>query len=235
MTVILSGLGAVVLFLIKAVGVLLLIVLLLALFLLLCPFCADISWEDEVLCVRAGAFGMTFPVWQYPAPEPEEPKGFWGRCKQKIRAWRAQRRQKKAAQKPEQPKQPVQPRKKAKLTLEIICTLLQGAGKLIQAVFGALRVTKIRICLGVRGDDPAEAARSYGKLQAWMYPLLGVLDHFVYLQFDELRILPDFGAESPAVKDRLSCRITAQALFVVIAAVRVLYEFWRKKVLDIFL
>ena len=27
----------------------------------------------------------------------------------------------------------------------------------------------------------------------------------------------------------------AQALFIVLAAVRVLYEFWRKKVLDIFL
>ena len=33
----------------------------------------------------------------------------------------------------------------------------------------------------------------------------------------------------------VSCRVSAQALFIVIAALRVLYEFWRKKVLDIFL
>ena len=39
----------------------------------------------------------------------------------------------------------------------------------------------------------------------------------------------------PTVEDRVSCRVSAQALFIVLAAVRVLYEFWRKKVLDIFL
>ena len=86
-----------------------------------------------------------------------------------------------------------------------------------------------------RGEDPAAAARSYGKLQAWLYPVLGVLDRFLWLQFDELRILPDFGSSQPTVEDRVSCRVSAQALFIVIAALRVLYEFWRKKVLDIFL
>ena len=52
---------------------------------------------------------------------------------------------------------------------------------------------------------------------------------------EELRILPDFGSGQPTVEDRVSCRVSAQALFIVLAAVRVLYEFWRKKVLDIFL
>ena len=66
-------------------------------------------------------------------------------------------------------------------------------------------------------------------------PVLGVLDRFLWLQFDELRILPDFGSGQPTVEDRVSCRVSAQALFIVLAAVRVLYEFWRKKVLDIFL
>ena len=78
-------------------------------------------------------------------------------------------------------------------------------------------------------------ARSYGKLQAWLYPTLGVLDHFFFLEFDQLRVLPDFGSAQPTVQDRVSFRVSAQALFIVIAAVRVLYEFWRKKVLDIFL
>ena len=89
--------------------------------------------------------------------------------------------------------------------------------------------------LGVRGDDPAAAARSYGKLQAWLYPTLGVLDHFFFLEFDQLRVLPDFGSAQPTVQDKVSFRVSAQALFIVIAAVRVLYEFWCKKVLDIFI
>ena len=113
--------------------------------------------------------------------------------------------------------------------------MLKGAGTLMKAVFGALRFTKIQVRLGVRGADPADAARSYGKLQAWLYPVLGVLDRFIWLQFDELHILPDFGSGQPAVEDRVSFRVSAQALFIVIAAVCVLYEFWRKKVLDIFL
>ena len=70
---------------------------------------------------------------------------------------------------------------------------------------------------------------------AFKNPVLGVLDRFLWLQFDELRILPDFGSGQPTVEDRVSCRVSAQALFIVVAAVRVLYEFWRKKVLDIFL
>ena len=242
-------LGAVLLFILKVIGILLLVVLVLAAFLLLCPFCADVCWEHGVLIVKAGALGITFPVFQYPKPEPppapenpEPPKGF-GRVKAKFAAWRAEHKRKKAEEKARKKaaadaakkKEPAEPRKKAKITLEIVCTMLKGAGTLMKAVFGALRITKIRVCLGVRGVDPADAARSYGKLQAWLYPMLGVLDRFIWLQFDELRILPDFGSAEPTVEDRVSCRVSAQALFIVIAAVRVLYEFWRKKVLDIFL
>lgn len=241
-----AAIGAVLLFVLKIIGILLLIVLLLAALLLLCPFCADLCWEHGVLTVKAGALGITFPVFQYPKPEPPPapenpapPKGL----KAKFAAWRAERKRKKAEEKArkkaaaeaEKAKKPASPRKKGEITLEIICTMLRGAGTMTKAVFGALRITKIQVRLGVRGTDPADAARSYGKLQAWLYPLLGVLDHFIWLQFDELRILPDFGSEQPTVEDRVSCRVSAQALFIVIAAVRVLYEFWRKKVLDIFL
>ena len=241
-----AAIGAVLLFVLKIIGILLLIVLLLAALLLLCPFCADLCWEHGVLTVKAGALGITFPVFQYPKPEPPPapenpapPKGL----KAKFAAWRAERKRKKAEEKArkkaaaeaKKAKKPASPRKKGKITLEIICIMLRGAGTMTKAVFGALRITKIQVRLGVRGTDPADAARSYGKLQAWLYPLLGVLDHFIWLQFDELRILPDFGSEQPTVEDRVSCRVSAQALFIVIAAVRVLYEFWRKKVLDIFL
>ena len=214
MTTVLAAVGGVLLFLLKVLGILLLVVLALMVLLLLIPFCADVSWEQDTLTVKAGALGITFP---------EESK----RKKKPKKA--------KAAKKPAKEKKPAEPRKKAKLTLNILCTILRGAGTLIRAVFGALRITHIRVCLGVRGEDPAAAARNYGKLQAWLYPVLGVLDRFIYLQFDELRIVPDFGSAEPAVEDRVSLRISARALFIVVAAVRVLAEFWREKVLDVFL
>ena len=81
--------------------------------------------------------------------------------------------------------------KHAGLTLQIVCTILKGAGKLTRAIIGSLRFTRIDVVLGVRGEDPAEAARSYGRLNAWLYPTLGFLDRFVYLDFEQLRLLPD--------------------------------------------
>ena len=183
---VLMALGWLLLTLLKLAGVLLLILLVLLALVLLCPLCADVCWEGGVLTVRAGALGLTLPVFQWPAPEKpaesEEPKGFWGKLKAKLRARREERKRKKAAAKEaKRPKKETAPRRKAKLTLNILVTILRGAGRLTKAVFGSLRVTKIRVCLGVRGEDPAEAALAYGRLNAWLYPSLGVIDRFVYL------------------------------------------------------
>ena len=88
MGMVLSAVGACLLFILKVVGILLLILLVLAALLLLCPFCADVCWQNDTLTVKAGALGITFPVFQYPKPEPpaqpEEPKGFTGRLKAKL-------------------------------------------------------------------------------------------------------------------------------------------------------
>ena len=140
---ILGVVGGVLLFLLKCIGILLLVVLVLAALLMLCPFCADVLWENETLTVKAGALGITFPVFQYPKPEPTE------ESKRKKKPKKA-----KAAKKPAKEKKSAEPRKKAKLTLNILCTILRGSGTLIRAVFGALRITHIRVCLGVRGGGP---------------------------------------------------------------------------------
>ena len=105
---VLSILGAVLLVLLKGIGALLLVVLILAVVLLFCPFCADVQWENDVLTIRAGALGLTLPVFQYPAPEKPKKKKPAGQ---------------KADKKP-RPETP--PRKKARLTLNILCTILRG-------------------------------------------------------------------------------------------------------------
>ena len=97
---VLMALGWLLLTLLKIAGVLLLILLVLLALVLLCPLCADVCWEGGVLTVRAGALGLTLPVFQWPAPEKpagsEEPKGFWGKLKAKLRARREERKRKKA-------------------------------------------------------------------------------------------------------------------------------------------
>lgn len=121
MTTVLAAVGGVLLFLLKVLGILLLVVLALMVLLLLIPFCADVSWEQDTLTVKAGALGITFPVFQYPKPEPTE------ESKRKKKPKKA-----KAAKKPAKEKKPAEPRKKAKLTLNILCTILRGAGTLIR-------------------------------------------------------------------------------------------------------
>ena len=139
MTAVLGALGWLLLTLLKIAGVLLLILLVLLALVLLCPLCADVCWEGGVLTVRAGALGLTLPVFQWPAPEKpagsEEPKGFWGKLKAKLRARREERKRKKAAAKEaKRPKKETAPREKAKLTLNILVTILRGAGRLTKAV-----------------------------------------------------------------------------------------------------
>ena len=71
---VLAVIGMVLLFLLKGVGILLLGVLVLGLLLMFCPFCADVQWAEGIFQVKAGALGITFPVFRYPAPEKPEKK-----------------------------------------------------------------------------------------------------------------------------------------------------------------
>ena len=135
---VLAGIGTVLLFLLKGVGILLLVVLVLGLLLMFCPFCADVQWAEGIFQVKAGALGITFPVFRYPAPEKPEKK------EKKKKASGGQKAKKEAP-----------PRQKAKLTLQIVCTILKGAGKLTRAIIGSLRFTRIDVVLGVRGEAMA--------------------------------------------------------------------------------
>ena len=134
------------------------------------------------LTVRAGALGLTLPVFAYPKPapppagQPPAKPGLCGRLrawlKAKWAAWRDRCRQKRAAKAAaRRPKAaPAKPREKAKFTLDTLRSILRGAGRLTRAVFGALRVTRIRLFWPVTGPEPAEAARAYGKANAWPTP-----------------------------------------------------------------
>ena len=242
---------AVLLFLLRAVLVVLGLVILLAVLALVCPFCADLAWEGDpdgdsmgTVNIRVGALGFTLPVWQYPPPpQPEEAgwnppksgpvKRLLAKLKAKFAAWR----QKRAAKRPPKKKPaPAQPPQKAKLTLNTLCALLRGGKKLTLAVFDALRITRIRVVWPVgEGMEPDQAARDYGAAHAWLYSALGVLNRFIYLDFQELRLVPCIQPGAPVPAARVSFRVSARALFVLIAAVQVLIAFHREKVLDVLL
>ena len=112
-----SALGAVLLFLLKLVGILLLIGMVLLALVPFCPFCADVQWEQGVFTVKAGALGLAFPVFQYPKPqptEPVEPKGPFGKLKAKFRACVRNAKRKRRRQKQQNPQSPKKKRLPAK-------------------------------------------------------------------------------------------------------------------------
>jgi hypothetical protein len=102
-------------------------------------------------------------------------------------------------------------------------------------VFGALRITKIRVHLGIKGKDAADTARTYGKANAWLYGVLGFIDRFIYLGFEELQLVPDFGDREEPLDEYVSMRISARLLFIVIAVIRILIEFAQENVFGILL
>ena len=130
--------------------------------------------------------GITFPVFQYPKPEPppapenpEPPKGF-GKVKAKFAAWRAERKRKKPKKRPgkKPPPTSLPGPAKGKITLEIICTMLRGCGQVDE---GGVRGPAHHKNTGApwrAREDPAAAARDYGKLQAVAVSGAGRLDRF---------------------------------------------------------
>ena len=130
-----AAIGAALLFVLKIIGILLLIVLILAALLLLCPFCANLCWEHGVLTVKAGALGITFPVFQYPKPEPPPapenpvpPKGL----KAKFAAWRAERKRKKAEEKARKKAAAAKANKAAAVVSDAVTTAAEKLSEIIK-------------------------------------------------------------------------------------------------------
>ena len=61
---VLAIIGTVLLFLLKGVGILLLVVLVLGLLLMFCPFCADCAVGGGHLSGKGRCTGITFPVFR---------------------------------------------------------------------------------------------------------------------------------------------------------------------------
>ncbi|MBQ7859351.1 MAG: DUF2953 domain-containing protein [Faecalibacterium sp.] len=208
-------------------------VLVILLVLLFVPVSVWLEYADGVFRVRMGMLFVKIPVWpQKPLTEEQKQK------KEAQKARRAAKKAKKEAKKkekqpPADPNKPA-PKKKFKLTLEMLCVLVNSAGTLLTKLLGALRITHIRIRYPVSGSDAAAVAESYGKTQAWLHTALGFLNRVFWLEFDEVYLTPDFTGNL-AGTEHFSCKISARLIIMVIAGVAFVYTLYKEKVLDLFL
>lgn len=216
--------GAALLLVLKAAGVLLLVLLALVLILLLVPVTALIRFAEGRFSLRAGLLGLSIPILTDNAPAP------W---LQKLLDRPQKPKRKKSAAPPEKPAVQKQkgPGEKLRLTVDELCTLAGGAGHFLRAVLGALRITQIRLYLPVHGEDAAQTAIRYGKMQAWLHGALGVLNNVFRLEFQECRLDPDYTGKL-AGSEYFSCKISARLIIIGIAAMRLLWLLLEEDILD---
>lgn len=212
-------------------GVLLALVLLLLIMALIAPTYVKLTYQDEaftavagLLFVRVYLYPKFYIMWDMSKFETE------AQTAARLAEKEAKRLAKKAKKDAEREGKIAQKdaAKGGKITLDIIVSLLQTAGRATKLILNALRIEDIRLWVPVQETDPAKTAITYGKTNAWLYGSLAILNNFLYLDFKELQITPIF-EENVQRSAYFSCKISARLFIIVVVAIRLLLMLYREK------
>ncbi|MFI3170634.1 MAG: DUF2953 domain-containing protein [Faecalibacterium sp.] len=227
-----AALCAALCWLLCAVGILLAVIILLLLILLFVPSFAKIRYQDEeiyivvgILFVQVHVYPRVYFVWDRYANETDEAR------EARLAAKKAKRDAAKKAKESEKDLEKIGKKaaaKGAKITLDAIVTLLQTAGAITKMIVDALRVEQIKVRIPIADGDAAKTAMTYGKFNAWFYSCLAVLNNFIYLDFDEIQIIPVFD-EKFERNAYFSCKVSARLFIIVVVAVRLIQVLRREK------
>lgn len=195
----------------QIVWTILLIIVLLIVSLLFCPFCIQLIYNDQVTL----KMGYLFPVFKILPQKPKPEKPAKKKSKEATKDKKTSEKKKK--------KNPILTFTKKhgldgliELLKEIVAIVL----KLVDTIRKHLYITKLRLDLLVVGEDPADTAMKYGYACSAIYPMIAILDKNVRLRKHEEYIDAGFNAEKTQV--RLIMKVYIMPIFVVIAAVSAL-------------
>ncbi len=218
----------------KALLWLLGILLAILLILLFVPVAVWLEYSGGVFTVKVGMLGLRFKVWpQKPLTEEQQRKKDEKAAAKKARK-EAEKKAKGAVTQTEGDGPKAKNEHRAKLTLEAVCTMAGAAGRLLKGVFGALRFRHIRLWLPVAGKDAADTAVQYGKMQAWLSPIMGFLNQFFWLDVDQMHLEPDFTGKLKG-SEHFSCQITARLFIMLVAGAAFVYTLFKEEIIDIFI
>lgn len=146
------------------------------------------------------------------------------KAKEKKKLKAAAKKEKKERQKKEKTK----PKRSLYQTLELVRALVSSAGKPVKRLFSHIRITNVIADIVVSGEDAAEAALNYGKLNAVIHSLLQLLYSTVRLSVEKIDINVDFQSQktkyfiSFKLKLRLSTALGCALWYVFRAAKRMI-------------
>ena len=188
-----------------------------------------VDWRGGAWTLRARVLCVTVRLYPRPARKKREKT----KKKRTEPAGPAAEKPPEAQQAPQEKAAPAgkPPKKKRRrLPLGKIADSLRTAGGFMRRVLRFVRVGDIELTLPVHDEDAALTAIRYGRVQASLGALTGVLRNLVRLDFKHVNIFADFDGvcENQA---SFSCKIGAPPAIIAIAAVWAYMRLTEAKVL----
>lgn len=187
------------LMLLKGLGILLLVLLVVLLFLLALPAWIYLRWENGKLTVRAKVLFLSLPL--YPVKE-KKPKS-------------STKSEKKAGEKKSDTE-----KEKFQLAASEIFDLVGDAQGVFKKLLTALRAEQLELRFPVHGQDAAATALLYGRVNAFFYSGLAVLQNTVRLKIKDIEIIPDFG-DQHGEDVFFACRVGMAPVVLLVCAYQV--------------
>ena len=163
----------------KVLGVLLLLLLGAAFLLLTLPAWVYLRWDHGELGARARILCFSIPL--YPRGKKKQ-KGE----RQKKKSVQGQEKKEKDSRAAE---------KKFQIAAAEIFDLVSEAKGIFEKLLSTLRVEQVELRFPVHGQDAAATALLYGRVNAFFYSGVALLQNAVRLQVKNIEIIPDFGEQ----------------------------------------
>lgn len=202
------------------VGWSLLAVFLLLLVLLLFPVSVPIELQQDQVVIQLKVLFLTFQL--YPKREKQEAKTPGKESGQPAAESKQHTDEKEQAQATSE--------KKSRLDLSQLAQLVSTACWLMRIVFRLIQIRDIRIVYPVQGEDAAQTAIQYGRINAYLGSTLGVLQNFLNMHFKQVDILPDFNGNCKYQR-YFYCKLQAIPLIMIVAALYALVRLKGEKVI----
>lgn len=187
-----------------------LIIAVLILFLLFCPFVVRIVYTDNIVL----KCGYIFPFIKI---LPQKPKKEKKEKKKKKKSDDGKPKEKK--------KNPIVETVKEKGLdglIQLLKAIVRILLKLVKTITDHLVISKFDVNAAVVGSDPADTAMKFGYACSAVYPLVSIIDNNVKKCNHNINITAGF--EMPETKIHLDLKVRIIPVFVVIAAVSALFK-----------
>jgi hypothetical protein len=127
------------------------------------------------------------------------------------------------------PKKPTAQKKKEKVkvkykeTFETLFDIINSSKEWLKKLFRKIAIDNLLIEITIGGDDPAEIACEYGKTNAYVYSIMGVLQNILNIKGHKIDIKFDYDKKETTFKVFCDFKIRLITLAIIIIAITLKY------------